>query len=379
MGDFSYSKGQRLVEQLMCVLVAVALIHVVFFSNLSITYMCLFAVFGILLVIALLTRILNDRLCLITFLFSFFSSILTMFVHGGEGAALTLMCILLASMVFSNVQVTLRTYKRLHFIIALVLSFYVFTADLTWINVSLCYSFLGDRLNGNSLGILALAAFFCWMCYLDTLSLHKAVIAVAKLVLAALFGYMIYTIGCRAALCAEAVFLVLSIIIRHPLDYRSFRRITVFMLTAFAVLVFLAVFLGDWFESINLMGASLLTGRESVWKEALEHYASSPLIGKGTAVVFHASEYGETGSGHNTLVSIMYTLGTVPAISYLIILGRRLKIKQHLVYHRVAQLAFLSSLILSFFESFYTDSHFLIPFLILLLSPYSINRKEAVL
>lgn len=349
-------------------LVALAIIHVIFYGNTLIQYLYLFSTFGCLLYIAIIEELFSDRAVFILIFFSLLSVSMSMVFNGGTGSALIFMNILLTMIVFSNMQIQVSTYRRIYLMIAVGLSFFLLTMDLSYLHLASCFTFLGYRINANTFGILILANYYSWICFFSALGKKKIWSELFKLFVLLLSAYYLYKAGCRSALVAIIVFLSFLAFVKHPFSYTWFRKIIIMLLLANVILVLGSIYLGDRVEDFEIMGTAILTGREQIWKEALEYYCKSPLIGAGTKIVFYQSADSGTGSGHNTLISIMYTLGTIPTISYVYMLGRRIKNRQHLPYNRVAQFAFLSSLVLAFFESFYTDPYFFMLYTILLLS-----------
>ena len=272
---------------------------------------------------------------------------------------------------FCNSRISLAAFRRIHLSIALFLSFYMLTMDYEGVGLIHIYSFIGDRINKNSLGILVLANFYSWMCFLSTFRRRKLLLWAIKAGICAVCAYLLYLVGCRTAIGAMAMFVVLECMKRKPFSYKQLRWLVILVMLMNVVIVPVYISVAEMNADVMLLGKNLFSGREYVWQSAWEHFVNSPWIGNGAMVAFAGPNKTVNASAHNTVLNIMCTLGILPAASFVFMLGRRLVSTRHYAYNRVAQFAFLSSLVLSLFESFYVDSHFFIFFLILLLPVYS--------
>lgn len=367
MISLSSKANQKVMEHALFCLVVVALINILGFSYRQIEHLCIIVSFVLLTILALYSQLLTNSLFLVIFMLNIFSVVFTIYLYGGEATVLNLFNILFALLVLSNTQINITIYRRIHLLSAVILSFYILTTDLSTIDFAYCYSLFGGRLNSNSYGILTLANYYCWTCYLSTYKKRKALLIFANAGILLVSVYLLFISGCRTTIGAIAVFLFLGLIRKKSIPYRQFRCIIILIILMNLVLVPLYINLADNNIDVVLFGKSLFSGREYVWKSAWNHFLNSPWIGNGGSISLVGPRNTTTVSAHNTLLNILYTLGVIPAASFIFMLGRRLPERRHYTYNRIAQLAFLSSLVLSFFESFYTDSHFFVFYLILLL------------
>ena len=328
------------------------------------------AALGILLFFAFYRQLISTQEFFLVFLTCCFSMIFTVTQYGGEGLVINFLNILLASLIFCNSRIRLVAFRRIHLSIALFLSFYILTMDYGGIGLIHINSFLGYRINKNSLGILTLANFYGWMCYLSTYKRFKAMLWIARVGICAACAYLLYLVGCRTAIGAMVIFVVLEFLKRKPFSYKQLRWLIMLVMLMNVVIVPLYISIAETKGEVMLLGKNLFSGREYVWQSAWEHFVNSPWIGNGAMVAFAGPNKTVNASAHNTVLNIMCTLGILPAASFVFMLGRRLVSTRHYAYNRVAQFAFLSSLVLSLFESFYVDSHFFVFYLILLLPVY---------
>ena len=366
---------QKQMEGTLLLLVFCALINVLLFSQTRIEHLFMLTSFGVLLFVALHRQLITFRDFFLVFFFCCLSIVLTITQHGGEGLAINFLNILLAVLVFCNSQISITAFRRIHFLIAAVLSLYALTMDYNGMSLIHIISFLGDRINRNSLGILVLAGFYSWMCFFSTFTKYKALRWIIRVGIGAACAYVLNLVGCRAAIGAMAIFIVLEFVKRKPFSYRQLRWLIILVMLMNVIIVPLYIYVSQMNADAMLLGKNLFSGREYVWQSAWGYFLKSPWIGNGAEVAFAGPNKTFNASAHNTLLNIVCTLGILPAISFVYILGRRLVSTRNYPYNRVAQFAFLSSLVLSLFESFYVDSHFFVFYLILLLPVYSDGRK----
>lgn len=375
MREISLKATQKQLEGTFFVLVCGALINVLFFSQTRIEHMFMLASFGIILFVALHRQLISFRDFFLVFFFCCLSIVLTITQHGGEGLAINFLNILLAVLVFCNSQICITAFRKIHFLIAVVLSLYALTMDYNGMSLIHIQSFMGDRINRNSLGILVLANFYSWMCFFSTFKKYKALLWIIRAAICGACAYLLNLVGCRAAIGAMAIFIVLEFVKRKPFSYRQLRWLIILVMLMNVIIVPLYIYVSQMNADVMLLGKNLFSGREYVWQSAWGYFLKSPWIGNGAEVAFAGPNKTFNASAHNTLLNIVCTLGILPAISFVYILGRRLVSTRNYPYNRVAQFAFLSSLVLSLFESFYVDSHFFVFYLILLLPVYSDDRK----
>ena len=367
MNRIAIKPNQNQLEGTFYILVCCALINVLFFAHTRIEHLFMLASLGILLFFSFYRQLISTQEFFLVFLTCCFSMVFTVTQYGGEGLVINFLNILLSSSVFCNSQIRLPSFRKIHLSIALFLSFYMLTMDYGGIGLIHINSFLGYRINKNSLGILILANFYGWMCFLSTCKRFKVLLWIVRAGICAVCVYLLYLVGCRTAIGAMAIFIVLEFLKRKPFSYKQLRWLVILTMLLNVVIVPLYISIAETKGEVMLLGKNLFSGREYVWKSAWEYFQNSPWIGNGAMVAFAGPNKTVNASAHNTILNIMCTLGILPAASFVFMLGRRLVSTRHYAYNRVAQLAFLSSLVLSLFESFYVDSHFFVFFLILLL------------
>lgn len=369
----------ELMERLLLLLVTVALIHIFFFSNTSIQYLYMFATFGVLSCISVYSRLINDSFFLLIVMFNLISVFITMMFYGGEGAAITFMNVLLSCLVFNNFKVRRKMLRKVHLLIALGLTAFLVTLDLTHLAAGYCMTLFRDVINANTFAILSLAACYNWIRYISLVE-HKGILTyLLEIVFVGIFVYYIYLSNSRTTLGALVVFFFLLLFTKKSFSTRAVRFTTTIVLLLSLAMIPIYIYMANSSVEVLVLGKELFSGRQYVWQSAWRHFCQSPLIGKGTSVALESVNDTMTVSAHNTLLSIMYTLGLVPTVSFVIMITRRQADKVHYKYDRTAQMAFLSCLTLSFFESFFTDTHFSMFFLLFLLPIYDAHEERMLI
>ena len=355
-------------DEALILIVLLSLMNIILYGNMVVQYASIIGTFGLLLYIAIKNRILNNKLFFLTVGLNLVSLLFTMFLYHGEGAALTFINVLLTLQVFNNITVDIRVQRKIHLVFSVILTLFLCTVDLTYAYAGFCYSALGMRININSFGILSLGGFYQWMCFLSKTRLKKQWVFVLYTVVIVVFSLWLWTSSSRASLGAMVLFFLLCMFKRRPFSYRTMRWLVgVGLCVSLAIVPIYIELASNGNFALKILGKSIFSGRQIVWQSAWDTYLKSPLIGTGTTYVLQGVGKSVTVSAHNTLLSILYVLGIIPTISFMLMITRRLPACQGNAYHRVSQFAFLSSLVLTFFESFYTDAYFYILFLILLL------------
>ena len=119
---------------------------------------------------------------------------------------------------------------------------------------------------------------------------------------------------------------------------------------------------------IESLGLGDIMGRDSlsrvyIWEAAFDLIKKYPIFGSGTEI-----QMAMLDSAHNTVLSWMKTIGLIPTVTYAFFLARRRPDTKG-TYSKVAQIAVIASLLVSFFESFYADSMFCMSFMLFFLQP----------
>ena len=150
-----------------------------------------------------------------------------------------------------------------------------------------------------------------------------------------------------------------------------------------ASLVFVAFYLYLYRQSfssveIDFFGKSFFSGRQIVWQSAFDVFLQHPVIGSGASVELESVKNTLTVSAHNTIMSILYIFGIVPTICYLLFLGK--KYDNVTVYkpYRMNQFVVVSTLIITFLESFYMESYLGFLFMLFFIPEFAIKESTAV-
>lgn len=362
------------ITPIIVIVTLISMIPIIFYSENTVEQICIISDFILLLYVALKTRIIYNRKCLLFIIFCSLSLLLTVAFYQGQGVAITFLNSFTCTLIFNNFGVNYNSFKYIHVIPAIILTIFLLTCDLQYGYAGLVYTVLGTRININMFGLFSLACFFHWMCFLQAIEIHKVLLTIVTLCLLVLLGYYIWISGCRSALLALVIFFVLFFVKKQPFQYYNFLKITTIILLASIIFVWMYLSLSERTSNSTILGKSLFSGRQIVWKSALELFNKSPIIGNGTSVMLHSVHSTSTASAHNTILSILYTIGIIPAITFVYWIVRRVKLNCG-IYNRVAQFAFLSSLVVCFFESFLIESRLYLLFLLFLI-PINLENQD---
>lgn len=301
----------------------------------------------------------------------------TMLFHSGIGCAIAYFNMLSAFYVFNNIVISKNESNTLHILTAYLLVIYFLTS-----NIGVLYNFErftdinGNEINSNVAGMLFLALVFHMVRFTSGLSIKKQYKLGLNILILVLGGYVVYLTRCRSALIALLAFVFFIVVLRRELSYKLYKFATVSIMLLSIAFTFVYILMYQNFSDLTILGKRLFTGREIVWTSAFEHIKNSFLIGNGTDVVLDTVGGGTTVSAHNMLLSLWYTLGLVPVGTTIFFFVNKLKDKEESAVDKISQLAFIASLFVCFFESFYTDPNIQIFFLPFLINNIKSNEEE---
>lgn len=368
MRKFEICFNIQLKNQIIFWISIISLVPIIFYRNIGIERICLLITFFLMLALAIKEHHLQNSKIFIIFTLNFMSILLTIINHGGEGIGLTFLNVLLCGCVFNNIDINFTEIQKIYLSIGLVLLIFLLSCDLKYAYAGIVFTAFGMQVNTNMFGLYALACFFHWICFFSLIKKKHWYVVGANFLISTICFYYIWRSECRSAMMSVVIFIMLLSLKKQAFKYRMFRGITI---VAFGASICFSIFYSTYFfehyQNIEIFGKSLFSGRQIVWKSAWDAYINSPILGNGSSVILKSVHGSVTASAHNTMLSIMYTLGTIPTISFIYMLTRRFRVNEFKHYNRIPQFIFISSLFVSFFESFFTEAKLYLLFMVFLL------------
>lgn len=360
---------KKLTERMLVIISALQILSLLNMSNVVMEQMVLVITCVLLmLMMAINPETLGARWHLLIILANMTTIIITIVFHSGIGSAIMLVNLLLISFLFNNISISLTTYRTMHIILAVLLSAYVMTSSISTVNNTIVYDFLGNRYNSNMFAMFSLAMFLHWVCFLYTCDFKKRTRNVLYVVLSLAAGYYIVISHSRTSLLAILLFWILVIKKRFPFKNKHYRYVSTFALLFGCLFPVVYVWLSRELQEVVVLGKNLFSGRQIVWKSAMEEISKYPLFGSGNDFMFAEVGGGTTASAHNMMLGILKMFGIIPAVSIMLFLVNTNYINNRRTRNRIPQFAFLASLICTLFESFYTNSYLYLLFSVFLIS-----------
>lgn len=343
------------------------------YGNSGLNQILILVHFGILFTLAFLNDILSDKLVLMVFFVNLASIVITMVYHASFGVSIVFLNMLLACFVFNNIQVERNIYLFIHLIPAILWTIIVVFSVKGDYPIStgeiFDYSFFGVIYQKNTVGIVALGCIYNWLSILETFEIRRITKNIVSAPIIIVFLLKILESNCRSATFATILFCVLYYFIRNEIPYKYY-YIIIFvgivlsgLFTIYYVNNVVEIDLGD------VMGRNTFH-RLGTWEAAFALIRRFPIFGSGTDIKMLIYD-----SAHNTVLSILKTIGIIPTLTYALCFVKRLPEAKTDTYIRVCQMAVISALMVSVFESFYVESYFYLTFLMLLINPKQ-NRSE---
>ena len=141
----------------------------------------------------------------------------------------------------------------------------------------------------------------------------------------------------------------------------------------------LYVQLAENYGDIEMFDKKLFSGRQYVWESAFKQIRKYPIFGSGTDFAMISAQGETTQSTHNTVLGLLRTLGIIPTVTFLIYAGKTLDFKKKTRVDKYAQFAFISCLVVSFFEQLLTERFMYMLFLSFLLFNIKQDEKRSML
>lgn len=304
------------------------------------------------------------------------SLIITCVLHSGLGSALMAFNLIIFAIIFNNISISASLYRFIHFLCASILTYYLLTIDMTTAFSTTVVDKFGNLLNTNVVALWALGAFLHWASFLFTQETKKWLKGILYLAISVFAGYYIVLCGSRTALIAVIFFWGLCIFIRKPISNTKYRKIVIAILLLSLLFPFIYIGLMGKVLNFKFLGKSFFSGRQNVWSDVLGAIKKYPVFGSGNDIMMHNVAGTYTSSAHNMLLGMWKMFGIIPTFMTIFILVNNNNNDGFGDRNRIAQFAFLSSLICCFFESFYTYSHLYFFFVLFLISFIKSNEEE---
>ena len=331
--------------------------------------------FGILVTLALLNNILSDKFVLIVLFINLASIVITMMYHSSFGVSIVFLNMLLACFVFNNIQVEKNIYLFLHLIPAFLWTVIVIFSVKGDYPIStgeiFDYSFFGIIYQKNTVGIVALGCIYSWLSVLETFNIRRITKNIISVPIIVVFLLKILESNCRSATFATILFCVLYYFIRNEIPYKWYYIILLIGI------VLSGLFTIYYVENVVEIDLGEVMGRNTfhrlgTWEAAFNLIRRYPIFGSGTDIKMLIYD-----SAHNTVLSILKTIGIIPTVTYALCFAKRLPDRKNNRYERICQMAVISALMVSVFESFYVESYFYLTFLMMLVNPVKENSDSS--
>ena len=283
------------------------------------------------------------------------------------------MNLILAAMIYNNIKITSRAYKRLHGFLAIVLTFYVLTTDISYIWTTNVTDLIGNQFNSNMFAMFILAAYLHWICFLFESKFDGWKNALIFVALSGMAVYYIWISASRTAIIAVFTFWILFFLKQKPFGNKEFYYLTVMLLILSCLFPIIYIALANKFTGVTVLGKSLFSGRQDVWQSAFEIIKKHPFFGSANEVMLRDVSGKLTVSTHNMMLGFIKMFGIIPSLTIVLQLVNNNSNVSFGFRMKIPQFAFLATMPCIFFESFYTNSHLYMLFALFLLE---FERKE---
>lgn len=347
-------------------------------ANPSYSKMVLIITFGLLIVLYLHNYAEKaSKKEILILLINLLSILATNSIYSALGSSITFLNTILCFKLFNNIEIDRKTFVKIHLILGVSLSCYVFTIQRPKYIGHLIEDAFHNPINTNIVSILFLCAFLHIMCCFFQFERSKKN-AIIEIVLTVVYGYNIWFFGARSAIVAMAIFIISSLIIKKGIPYKSYKKIVTITLLISLLFPILYLSFINRFSMTEFLGKGI-SSRRIVWQECIDVIKNNPVFGVGNGVKIQMRASGDlTTSMHNTLLGLWKILGIIPVITFIHICINHDNTLYDNKKERISQLAFISTLIICFFESFYTEEMLYLAFLPFLICNIKTDVKTEV-
>ena len=371
----SFNK-ERISSILLIALTIISSASLYTYGNSTLNQITILTQLVILVGMACLNSIFSDKYILLILFLNTSSLIVTMAFHKSFGVTIVFANLLVACFIFNNIQIKKNTFISMHLIVAILWSILVFCAVRgDYMNDAgdyFHYRSLGTLYHKNTIGIAALGSLYHWGCLIHSIPVRELTRNIISLPVFMVFILKIIETDCRSAILAVLAFAVLYCLVRREIPYIYYYTIVILCIVCSGIFTIYYVNNVVELDVGDVMGRNPFE-RLGVWKAAHTLIKEYPIFGSGTDYKMMTFD-----SAHSTVLSILKTIGIIPAISYALSLVMRCRNIIKKKYLRISQIAIISGLMVSVFESFYVESYLYLPFLLLLITPYQGKNIESI-
>lgn len=295
------------------------------------------------------------------------SIITTVILHGGSGSAVMFLNLLLASLIFNNIKISEKTYLELHAFVAIVVTAYIVTVDISRIYSTVVVDIFKNRFNSNMFAMFTVVAYFHWACLIFECKAGRWKKLVLFSMVSIVAVYYILVSKSRTSILSVLVFLGLTLFKKSGFSKKWFRRLTVGTLLMCCLFPLLYISLAERYTGVVFGGKGVFSGRQIIWKSAFEIIKNYPIFGNGNEIMLRDVGNHLTVSAHNMMIGIMKMFGVVPTLTTIFMLVNNNSNKSLGERAKIPQYAFIATFPCIFFESIYTNSHLYMLFAFFLL------------
>lgn len=344
-------------------------------SNSALDQISILVTFGLLCFMSIVNgRIFSYKTIFFVAWLNIISLLITTTFHKGIGSTIMMMNLLLMFFLFNNIFITQEMYKIIHLITIFFLTIYIFTLDLSNILSTIIIDKLGNSFNSNMFALFVLAVLLHFICFVNQCKLPAKIKKIIVIPVFCLASYYIIISDSRTALTSATIFLFLCICKRKPFSNENTRKLAIMGILFSLIFPILYVMLFDNNINIELLGKSLYSGRQYVWKAAFDAIIDFPIFGSGNDILLpDVRDY--TVSAHNTILGMIKMFGIIPTVSFVFFFAYTYKMK-NINRDKISEFAIISTLPCMFFESFYTNSHLYVLFALFFLSFIKYDKQE---
>lgn len=310
---------------------------------------------------------------LIMLMLNLFSLVMTLSSHSAFGSAVMFINALLCFKIFNNIVVERRTFISIHIINGVLISLYVFLIERPLYTGNTIADAFNNRINTNMISILYLCAFLHLACVILSVIDKKRVRWILLMILGFIYGDNIWFYEARSAMISMMAFVILVIVAsKKKLPYIKYKKICTITLVASLAFPFIYLAIFKMIGISELFGKGIGT-RAVVWKNCIDLIKQYPIWGNGNDMLVVMNANGKLSySMHNTLLSLWKVLGIIPTVTFIISCIQHDNNEYDEKRNIIAQITFISTLPVCFFESFYTEELLYMAFLPFLIT----NVKE---
>lgn len=307
---------------------------------------------------------------------NFLSLIITICYYSPIGSAIIFFNTILSFKVFNNISINKKTFLLVHLTQGAFLSLYLFMIKRPLYFGNSIVDGFGNRINTNLISILYFGAFLHISCVIFSVISNFKWRTIILCVCALIYGTNVWLYEARSAMISMIVFIAIIVTKKQGINYYKYKKICTILLLLTLLFPFVYMALINRVENPVFLGKSIAT-RVNVWGDCINLIKEHFIFGCGNGISVTMNAYGEsTVSMHNTALSLWKILGIVPTAIFLTYCINHDNERFDNNKNIYAQAAFISTLLVCFFESFYTEELLYMAFLPFLIVNIQEDKEE---